>query len=224
MNGARVLVMSALATVLLTGCAGADDASPDARQPAPSTTIYMPPEVPLESVLIQGDPNATDPEDNSLLRDHADAFDKVASRVAAHYGDAFLDRGRPRTVPGSGYWIVLTERPSRWAIAQLSALPVDVEVKYGAPADRAELAKIQEALVSTLSAHDDEFARVRATPSRFATRVVVRYGLVSDLPAGSDPTGLFDDALQAAAAATGGTTLALPVRFVHVPTLDQPAS
>ncbi len=223
MNSARPPLLSALVALLLLGGCSPDGPSPEAIQPSPSTTIYMPPEVPLDSIRVQGDPDAIDPTDHSLLRDRADAFDVVARRLAAFYGDAYLNSGAPRPGSAATHWIVLTDRPNRWALAQLSALPVDVEVKYGAPADLTELREITAALTSTLEADADEFARVEAAASRFATRVVVRYGLVDDLPEDSDPSARFDAALAAAAAAAGGNTLALPVRFVHDPALDQAA-
>ncbi|MGD9962114.1 hypothetical protein [Nocardioides sp.] len=225
MSSVRSLVLGVVVGgALLTGCSAGEEAprSSPARV-SPSTTVYMPPEVPLESILIQGDPTSTSLD----VPDRA--FAHAAARLSEHYGEDYLTQGTPGT--GSrGYWVVLTERPDKWAITLLARLPVDVEVKYGAPATRTELEDVRAALLWVLESHDEEFAQVTAAPSRFATRIVVHYGLVvDDTPtprrddAPTDHLSSFDQALAAAAAKSPDGTLALPIRFVHDPALDEPS-
>ncbi len=218
MKRAGQLLGGAVAVALLAGCSGGNTEPQVPRDAlgSPETTIYMPPEVPLESIVVDGAKGAT--------ADGERAFVTVAARLSQRYGTSYVKSGRSSPRAETDFWIVLTRRPDEWALAQLATLPVPVEVKYGAPATLSELADVESALTASLLSRQDEFAGVEADPSRFATRIVVRYGNVG----GGWGTGFaghaasFNEALAAGAKAAADQTLPVPVDFVHDPARDVP--
>jgi len=217
MNRVVQLVLGVLSsTLVLSGC-GTSGPQSQVAEPVASTpwaTVYLPPEVPLESVVIQGT--------GALARlPGSREFTEVAARVARHYGGRYLRDGRSET--GTSFWIVLTVSPDRWTLDQLATLPLDVEVKYGAPATRPQLRRVQAAIVSSMLDRGDEFTGVEAAPSRFATRIVVRYGTASSSKAGpAAHAASLNAALAAGAAVSRGGSLSVPVDFAHDPQLDHP--
>lgn len=84
-----------------------------------------------------------------------DEFSTLITELETTTPDSYVRGGMAPAGAPSGYWIQFSDMPDADTILRITALPVDVEIQYGAPASGLELATLAASLVGNLSDRPD---------------------------------------------------------------------
>ncbi|UYM05633.1 S1 family peptidase [Solicola gregarius] len=97
----------------------------------------------------------------------------LATERELRLDDIYVRAGLSGPESVADYWIQFTEMPDAEVLADLQALPVDVEVQYGAPASARELAALAAALTGAAADHPDVIhsAGTRYDPQSYEFRL-----------------------------------------------------
>ncbi|CAM3338417.1 S1 family peptidase [Kibdelosporangium persicum] len=82
-------------------------------------------------------------------------FSAYTTKLEETRPDMFVRAGVPVAGGATAHWIQTTSKPSADVVAELELLPVNTEVRYGAPASSKELADLAYALTTSLAARSD---------------------------------------------------------------------
>lgn len=156
------------------------------------------------------DKRGVDMAELTASHDGIHEFSELATTFESSEADTFVQAG----VASSGPWLLFTDRPDDQILSAVASLPVDVDVRFGAPASQEELENAIGALVASLAGESDGVASVSAEIAEGADSIVVRYQR-DGVSRASGSTVSFDDALQSAASTQDDGQLPVPVEFTE---------